>query len=117
MYFKFFAANAKNAVTPAVLLVANQIFHYTRCIMSKRVTSLRGPSLRHCARATQLHATFEEMLQQWPAVGRFELQISDLRFEFEISRSRDERVTARPTNRIIIVTNIVVAKILIFSLP
>ena len=32
---------------------SNQIFHYTRCITPKRVTSLRGPSLRHCARATQ----------------------------------------------------------------
>ena len=32
----------------------NQIFHYTCCITPKRVTSLRGPSPRHCARATQL---------------------------------------------------------------
>ena len=33
---------------------ANQIFDCTRCSTPKRVTSLRGPSLRHCARATQL---------------------------------------------------------------
>ena len=33
---------------------SNQIFHYTRCITPKRVTSLRGPSPSHCARATQL---------------------------------------------------------------
>ena len=33
---------------------SNQIFHYTRCTTPKRVTSLRGPSPRHCARATQL---------------------------------------------------------------
>ena len=32
----------------------NQIFHYTRWITPKRVTSWRGPSPRHCARATQL---------------------------------------------------------------
>ena len=32
----------------------NQIFHYTRCNTPKRVTSWRGPSPRHCARATQL---------------------------------------------------------------
>ena len=25
-----------------------QIFHYTRCITPKRVTSLRGPPPRHC---------------------------------------------------------------------
>ena len=34
--------------------MTNQIFHYTRCITPKRVTSLRGPSPRHWARATQL---------------------------------------------------------------
>ena len=33
---------------------SNQIFHYTRCNTPKRVTSWRGPSARHCARATQL---------------------------------------------------------------
>ena len=32
----------------------NQIFHYTRCNTPERVTSWRGPSPRHCARATQL---------------------------------------------------------------
>ena len=32
----------------------NQIFYYTRCSTPKRVTSWRGPSPRHCARATQL---------------------------------------------------------------
>ena len=30
-------------------LLSNQIFHYTRCNTSKRVTSFRGPSPRHCA--------------------------------------------------------------------
>ena len=29
-----------------------QIFHYTSCTTPKRVTSLHGPSPRHCARAT-----------------------------------------------------------------
>ena len=29
-------------------------FHYTRCNTPKRVTSWRGPSSPHCARATQL---------------------------------------------------------------
>ena len=38
------------------LLKSNEIksFIYTRCSTPKRVTSLRGPSPRHCARATQL---------------------------------------------------------------
>jgi len=34
----------------------NQTFHYTRRIMPKRVTSLRCPSPRHSAKATQLLA-------------------------------------------------------------
>ena len=32
----------------------NQIFHYTRWVTPKRVTSSRGPSPRHFAQATQL---------------------------------------------------------------
>ena len=32
---------------------SDQMFHYTRYIMKKRVTSLRGPFPHHCARATQ----------------------------------------------------------------
>ena len=32
------------------------LLYYTRCITPKRVTSLRSPSSRHCARATQLHS-------------------------------------------------------------
>ena len=38
----------------ALLFKSNQIFHYTCCNTPKRVTSWRGPSPRHCARATQL---------------------------------------------------------------
>ena len=33
---------------------SNQIFYYTPCITPTLVTSLRGPSPRHCAHATQL---------------------------------------------------------------
>ena len=33
---------------------SNQIFHYTGCVTSKRATSMRGSSPRHCARVTQL---------------------------------------------------------------
>ena len=32
------------------------MFHYTRCITPKRVTSWRGSFPRHCARKTQLHS-------------------------------------------------------------
>ena len=37
-----------------ILIWSNQIFYYTCCITPKRVTSLRGPSPRNCARVTQL---------------------------------------------------------------
>ena len=46
---------------------SNQIFHYTRCITPKRVTSWRGPSLHHCALATQLLS--KKTPQRWQAVG------------------------------------------------
>ena len=36
------------------VIKSNQIFHYTRCIKLKRVTSLQGPSPRHWVHATQL---------------------------------------------------------------
>ena len=36
------------------LMASNQMFRYTRCNTPKRVTSWRGPSSRHCSRATQL---------------------------------------------------------------
>ena len=35
-------------------LLLHLIFHHTRCITSKRATSVRNPSPRHCSPATQL---------------------------------------------------------------
>ena len=71
----------------------NQIFHYTRCNTPKRVTSWRGPSPRHCPRATQLLS----LSQRWRAVGNAVSDLTGPRFEPLTSRSRDERVTARPS--------------------
>ena len=42
--------------------------------MLVRITSLRGPSPRHCGRAAQLQP-FEEILQRWRAVNN---TVSDL---------------------------------------
>ena len=42
-------------------------------------------------------ASFEEMLQWWRAVGNAVPDLTGPRFEPQTSRSRDERVTARPT--------------------
>ena len=72
-----------------------QIFHYTGCITPKCVTSMQGPSPRHCAQATQLRS-FEEKLQQWRAVGDTVFDLTVPRFEPQTYRSRDEHVTARP---------------------
>ena len=44
-------------------------------------------------------ASFEEMSQRWRAVGNTVSDLTDPRFETQVSRSRDERVTARPTGR------------------
>ena len=44
-------------------------------------------------------ALFEEMLQWWRVVGNFVSDLTGPRFEPQAFRSRDERVTARPTGR------------------
>ena len=74
----------------------NQIFHYTRCITPKRVTNLRGPSLRHCARATQLLS--KKCLNGGEPLAAVS-DLTGLTFEPQISRSRYKCVTARPTSR------------------
>ena len=65
--------------------------------MPKRVRSLRGPSPRHWGLGGT--APLEEMLQQCRAVGNTVSDFTGLTFEHQTSRSRDERVTARPTVR------------------
>ena len=42
-------------------------------------------------------APFEEMSQRWRAVGNTVSDLTGPRFEPQTSRSRDKRVTARPT--------------------
>ena len=44
-------------------------------------------------------APFEEISQRWRAVGNTESDLTGPRFEPQTSRSRDERVTARPYPR------------------
>ena len=44
-------------------------------------------------------APFEEMSQRWRAIGNTVSDLTGPRFEPQTSRSRDERVTARPTGR------------------
>ena len=44
-------------------------------------------------------APFQDMLQRWRAVGKTVSDLTDPRFEPPTSRSRDERITARPTGQ------------------
>ena len=44
-------------------------------------------------------APFEEMLQQWQVVDNTVTDLTGPRFELQTSRSRDERVTTRPTGQ------------------
>ena len=44
-------------------------------------------------------APFKEMSQRWRAVGNTVSDLTGPRFEPQTSRSRDKRVTARPTGR------------------
>ena len=46
-----------------------------------------------------LISPFEEMSQRWRAVDNTVFDLTCPRFELQTSRSRDERVTARPTGR------------------
>ena len=49
-------------------------------------------------------APFEERLQRQRAVGNIKYDLTDPRFEPHTYRSKDERVTARPTGRILRIT-------------
>ena len=75
----------------------NQIIHYTCCNTPKRVTSRRGASPRHCARATQLLST--TCRSSGEPLATLVSDLTGLRFEPQTYRSRDERVTARLTGR------------------
>ena len=80
------------------VVFTNQIFYYTCCNTLKCVTSWQSPSPRHCARATQL------LLKKYRNGGeRLATLVSDLtgpEFEPQTSCSRDEPITARPTDQL-----------------
>ena len=67
-------------------LQENQILIHNRCVTPKRVTSLRGPSPRHCARAARLRP-FEETSQRWKAVGNTDFDFITPRLEPQIPAS------------------------------
>ena len=61
--------------------------------------SLRDSSPRHCAYPGNT-ASVEEMPPQWRAVGNTMSALTGPKFELQISRSRNESVTARLTNQL-----------------
>ena len=98
--FKAFINYVKSKIAKSVGILSiksNQIFHYTRCNTPERVTSWRGPSPRHLRPGNT--APFEEMSQRWRAVGNTMSDLTGPRFEHQTSRSKDKRVTVRPTGR------------------
>ena len=72
-------------------LSQNQIFHHTRYNTPKRVTSLGGPSPRHCAWQRSFFRTnVAAVTSCWQRY---------IWFDRPEIWTRDERVTARPTGR------------------
>ena len=62
-------------------------------------------------------APFQDMLQRWRAVGKTVSDLTGPRLEPPTSRSRDERITARPTGQqtYAIICNILHKQLLIDS--
>ena len=64
------------------------MFPYTRCTTPKLVTSLRGPSVRHSARATQLLS--KKCRNSGESLTNTVSDLTRPKFEPETSLSRDE---------------------------
>ena len=64
---------------------------------ANQTTELTGPIFLSLSPSNT--APFKEMSQRWQAVGNTVPELTSHRFEPQTSRSRDERVTARPTGR------------------
>ena len=78
-----------------ITLIKNNINqNLSLCVTTKHVKSLRA-HLRVIALGNS--APFQEMMQRWRAVGDTVSDLTHPRFELLTSRSRDNRVTARPT--------------------
>ena len=76
---------------------ANQIKSFIiLAVLRRSVLRVGGAHLRVIAPMGNT-APFEEMLQQWRVVGNTVSDLTGPRFDLQTSRSRDERVTARPT--------------------
>ena len=89
-------------------LLSNQMFRCTRCNAPKHVTSLRGyllviasPSVRTTPSpdARQHRSHRRNIAAVWQAVGNTMPDLTSPKFEPLTSRSRDERVAARPNSR------------------
>ena len=69
----------------------------TLAVLHRSVLRVGGTHFRVIAPGNT--ASFEEMSQRWRVVGNTVSDLTGPRFEPQTSRSRDERVTARPTGR------------------
>ena len=82
-------------------------------VLRRIVTSLRG---HLCIMRPGNTTPYEEMLQRWRAVGSTMSDFTVPKFESKNSRSRDERVTARPTAFIITVIGEICLVVDVFNL-
>ena len=89
--------HAKRASVVPIKKNLRQIKYFiqvTHCITPKHITSFRDPSPRHYACSNT--ASFEKTSQWWRAVDNTVSDLTRPRFEPQASRSKCERVTARP---------------------
>ena len=76
---------------------SNYIFHYILAALRQECNKFAGPISASLRPGNT--APLEEMLQRWRVVGNTVSDLTGPRFEPQIFRSRDERVTARTTGR------------------
>ena len=83
-----------------------RVFHYTRGSTPKCATSLITVVPIPMSLRPGNIVSFEDKSQRWRAVGNTVSDLTGPRFEPQTSRSRDQRVTARPTESLQIIKSV-----------
>ena len=97
--FIILAALRRNVSRVGKALSVNQIKSFIILAALRRNVSRVGKAHLRVILPIGNTAPFEEMLQPWRVVGNTVSNLTGPRFEPQTSRSRDERVTTRPTGR------------------
>ena len=102
-------AKAAGAKLYSLLVIESNLSLYSLCY-TEACNEYAGPT--SASLRPRNTAPFEEMLQRWQAVGNTVSDLTGPRFKLQTSRSRDERVSARPTG---LCTLFTIAKIWLFG--